>query len=270
MKVENKNNRRLARGFRWIAVFASLALAFTILTTAPKSYAEDTDANYAAFNAKLGNCPRLGQLNREKCILALLNVYVTPNCAARTADRDLCNLEWKNGYLRWFAKQPNTEALRNIIGDTGYDTTNPNCSDRTGEISGECTQPYNTAACKDRPGSRPSYCEMPPYEGDTPAADTTPERTGSTSRVAFESCSDAENCDFVEKFVNPVIKFLSAGVGLIVTIMIIIAGIQYTSAGSDPQKVAAAKGKITNAVLALVTYIFIFGLIQWLWPGGIV
>ena len=89
-------------------------------------------------------------------------------------------------------------------------------------------------------------------------------------KAAFESCDSLDKCDFMDKFVNPAIKFLSAGVGLIVTIMIIIAGIQYSMAGGDPQKVAAAKSKIANAILALVTYIFFFALLQWLWPGGLV
>lgn len=89
-------------------------------------------------------------------------------------------------------------------------------------------------------------------------------------KAAFDSCNSLDQCDFMDKFVNPAIKFLSAGVGLIVTIMIIIAGIQYSMAGGDPQKVAAAKSKITNAIVALVTYIFFFALLQWLWPGGLV
>jgi len=83
------------------------------------------------------------------------------------------------------------------------------------------------------------------------------------------NCLDNTNCNFIDKFINPTIKFLSAGVGVVVTIMIIIGGIQYSSAGSDPQKIASAKRKIMNALLALLLYIMLFAILNWLIPGGI-
>ena len=78
------------------------------------------------------------------------------------------------------------------------------------------------------------------------------------------------DCNFVIKYINPLIKFLSAGVGVVVTLMIIVAGIQYSSAGSDPQKVAASKRKITNAITALILYLLLFAILNWLVPGGLV
>ncbi|MEO5627558.1 MAG: pilin [Candidatus Saccharimonadales bacterium] len=75
---------------------------------------------------------------------------------------------------------------------------------------------------------------------------------------------------------NPLVKnlllfvnFLSAGVGIIVTVMIIIGGIQYVTAGSNPQQVAVAKKRIMNALIALIAYGFMFAFLQWLVPGGI-
>lgn len=65
------------------------------------------------------------------------------------------------------------------------------------------------------------------------------------------------------------INIISAGVGVIVTAMIVIGGIQYASAGGNPQKVAAAKTRITNAIIALVAYFFLFAFLQWLVPGGL-
>lgn len=83
------------------------------------------------------------------------------------------------------------------------------------------------------------------------------------------ACSDINNCEFIDKFVNPVIKFLTAGVGIVITMMIIIGGIQYSSAGDDPQKVGAAKKKISNAILALVLFIALSAILNWLVPGGL-
>jgi len=91
-----------------------------------------------------------------------------------------------------------------------------------------------------------------------------------SAAIAACNADNPKNCDFIEKFINPVIKFLSAGVGVVITIMIVIGGIQYTSAGDDPQKVAAAKKKIYNAIIALILFIFLFALLSWIIPGGLV
>jgi len=76
------------------------------------------------------------------------------------------------------------------------------------------------------------------------------------------------NCQII-KYFTAFTKALSVMVGVVVTAMIIVGGIQYSAAGSDPQKVAAAKSKIINALLALVIFIFMVGFLQWLVPGGI-
>lgn len=65
------------------------------------------------------------------------------------------------------------------------------------------------------------------------------------------------------------VNFLSAGAGVAITIMVIVGGIQYASAGSNPQAVLAAKKKITSALIALVALAFIYSFLQWLVPGGI-
>lgn len=65
------------------------------------------------------------------------------------------------------------------------------------------------------------------------------------------------------------VNFLAAGIGVIVVVMIIIGGIQYTSAGNNPQTVAAARKKITNAVIAFVAFLLVYAFMQWLIPGGI-
>lgn len=75
---------------------------------------------------------------------------------------------------------------------------------------------------------------------------------------------------------NPILEWtifitnvLAVGVGVVVTIMIIIGGIQYASAGSNPQAIQSAKKKIANAILALLAYMFLYAFVQYLVPGGI-
>lgn len=83
-------------------------------------------------------------------------------------------------------------------------------------------------------------------------------------------CKDAEHCDLTTKYVNPIInKFLAPLAILAVIIGIIWGSIQYTTSGGDSQKVAEAKGKIQKALLALVVFIFLYALLNWLMPGGL-
>ena len=78
-----------------------------------------------------------------------------------------------------------------------------------------------------------------------------------------------DRCDLVAKVINPLIKFFAAALGLIVTIAIVVGGIQYATSADDPQVVAKAKSRIINAVLALLGFIFLWALLQWLVPGGV-
>ena len=71
------------------------------------------------------------------------------------------------------------------------------------------------------------------------------------------------------KMVTQLINFTSVLVGIIVVAVIILGGIEYASAGGNPNKVASAKHRITNAILAFVMYIFLFAFLQWLIPGGV-
>ena len=87
---------------------------------------------------------------------------------------------------------------------------------------------------------------------------------------------DPSEFDDIQQNDNPIIRdleslinFLSIGVGVVVITVIIIGGIQYMTAGGNPQAVSAAKSRIINALIALVAFIFTFAFLQWLVPGGI-
>jgi hypothetical protein len=78
------------------------------------------------------------------------------------------------------------------------------------------------------------------------------------------SCSN-----IIKNYINPIILFLGAGVGLVIIIMTVIGGIQYITSGGDPNHVAEAKKRIANALLALVTWIIIWAFLEWIIPGGL-
>ncbi len=83
------------------------------------------------------------------------------------------------------------------------------------------------------------------------------------------NCSTISKCDLMTKYIYPFINFLAAFVGVAVTISIVIGGIQYGSSGGDPQAVTAAKNRIRNSVIALVTFVFLYALLNFLIPGGL-
>ena len=79
---------------------------------------------------------------------------------------------------------------------------------------------------------------------------------------------DPENCA-ITGYVLILINVLSATLGVAVTAVIIIAGIQYSASAGNPQATAAAKKRITNAALALVFFAAMYGFLQWIVPGGV-
>ncbi len=65
------------------------------------------------------------------------------------------------------------------------------------------------------------------------------------------------------------IKFLTIGVGLVLTISIILAGIMYTTSGGSAEQTTKAKDRILNAMIGLIFYLLISALANFLIPGGL-
>ncbi len=84
------------------------------------------------------------------------------------------------------------------------------------------------------------------------------------------SCTDTKNCGFLTKYVQPFVNFLSALVGVAVTVSIVIGGIQYGSSAGDSAKVSAAKNRIRNSIIALLAFLFLYAMMNFLIPGGLV
>lgn len=98
-----------------------------------------------------------------------------------------------------------------------------------------------------------------------------PEDSGEPDYIPND-CNDVnlseDNCGII-RYLVIFINVLSAVVGLVVVGSIIYGGIQYSMAGSDPQKVSEAKRRIRNAVIALVFFLFMYSLLNYLVPGGV-
>lgn len=101
------------------------------------------------------------------------------------------------------------------------------------------------------------------------SAQTTKE-DASCEQVA--DCKDGDlseaNCG-ITRYLKILINTLSALVGVAVVAVLVIGGIQYSTSAGDPNAAAAAKKRITNAILALVLFGTMYGFLQWLVPGGV-
>lgn len=115
--------------------------------------------------------------------------------------------------------------------------------------------------------------------GDTgQALDTSEQLSEQEKAVRDYRCQADQNGDYGQDCIenNPIIKWLNilinlvagvVGVGAI--LMVVWAGIQYTTARDNAQAVAAAKQKIINVVIGVAAFIFMWAFLSWLIPGGV-
>lgn len=102
--------------------------------------------------------------------------------------------------------------------------------------------------------------------------------TPMTTLAASDPCAKTPTQQAVQKCVTQtpavhdiqlIVDWLSAGVGIVVTAVIIIGGIQYSLAGDNASAVTAAKERMINGVIALFVFLFAWAFLNWLIPGGV-
>lgn len=70
-------------------------------------------------------------------------------------------------------------------------------------------------------------------------------------------------------YLRLVIKFISGLFGLMIVLMVIVGGLQYMTSAGSPSAVESAKKRLANAALGLVLFILLFGIVNYLIPGGV-
>lgn len=80
---------------------------------------------------------------------------------------------------------------------------------------------------------------------------------------------DSNTCDLIQLYVNPFVRLMSVIVGLVVAASLVMGGIQYSTSSGDPQKASAARGRISNALLALFAFAILYAFLNFIIPGGI-
>lgn len=82
-----------------------------------------------------------------------------------------------------------------------------------------------------------------------------------------QSCT-APDCSAIIDVTFAVIRFLSAGVGLVIVGSLIFAGIQYSGSRGDPKAVEMAQMRIRSTVVALIIFIFAYAILNYVIPTG--
>lgn len=124
----------------------------------------------------------------------------------------------------------------------------------------------------------------PAFAQDAPCGDTCSTNGGQSTTAAAAPTSDA-NCNTssptqaslnaclkhnaIVNDLNVVVNVLSALVGIVVTGVIILGGVQYSMAGDTPDAVSRAKQRITNGLTALAAFLLVYAFLQWIIPGGV-
>lgn len=92
-----------------------------------------------------------------------------------------------------------------------------------------------------------------------------------TSIISCEAGKDAKSPkdSAIWQVLLIVVNILTAGVGLAAVGGVIYGAILYTTAEDRPEQVSRAKTTIFNVVLGLVSFILMWGFLQFLIPGGV-
>lgn len=156
-------------------------------------------------------------------------------------------------------------------------TTIVTCKDGTKQTATRSGTSFTTAdyeaACKNHGG----------YQA--PTVDTTGSNTGQITPDNFQTGMTVPKGDAAKRtsfsfngkttdvtirdVVIEILKFLSIAVGLAVVGGVAAGGIVYSTAQGSPGKTQAGIKIITNSILALVLYLLMYAMLQFLIPGGV-
>lgn len=90
---------------------------------------------------------------------------------------------------------------------------------------------------------------------------------------------DADHCipqgtgiedNVIITYLKAIINFLAIGVGIVTAISLVIAGYQFMSSRDNPQAIQAAVNRFWNAVIALILFVFMYAILNFLVPGGLI
>lgn len=147
----------------------------------------------------------------------------------------------------------------------------------SGRAAAATTTPTSTSTSSSSSGLKPCTADDAiKYNPNNPGAFPPCIQTGGVDAngnqpvdsISSQPSGSSSGLPFIDKYLIPLFNYLAGVVGLVVTVSIVVAGTQYASAGDDAKKVEAAKQRIANAVLSLLSFLLLYAFLQWVVPGG--
>ncbi|GEM_PF-2850066 len=92
---------------------------------------------------------------------------------------------------------------------------------------------------------------------------------GSCKSGQVEVPNDPKTGGAIIFYLKQILFLVNSLIGGIIILVLVIAGVQYIVSGGDPSNVKNAKGRIMNAVTALVLYLMMVAILNFLVPGGL-
>jgi hypothetical protein len=80
--------------------------------------------------------------------------------------------------------------------------------------------------------------------------------------------SNKDGCSALLDAVFAIVRFLSAGVGIVIIGSTVFAGVLYSASKDDPGAVSKAKARLMNNGYALMMFIFAYAILNFVIPGG--
>lgn len=161
-------------------------------------------------------------------------------------------------------------AAETLVGINNSDAGTPRAAGESGATAGktksETCSKYKNAAnkrkCEKAFDAQKKELEKAPEE-----IRRQQEEIAETNDPALDCIENPDKCNLMKKYINPIITFLTAFVGIAVTIGIISGGIRMASSADDPSKLAAGKKQIGTAIVALLAMMILYAAIRWLTPS---
>lgn len=195
--------------------------------------------------------------------------------------------------LGWF-HPPQTQALTNAEKESCYERW---AGRSVGQAGGSDAKSFDENAFKNTACAKQNTCKIERYEdgavihcynvstkkfdsqnvSNRPSADPSTAQT-TTARLTKKNCDDISTnvlpCS--NSGGNPVIglliqivNFMAVGVGIAVVGGIIWGAMHYATSNGDTNKIKQGKTIIVNSIIGLVLFIFMYTIVNFLVPGGI-
>jgi hypothetical protein len=84
-----------------------------------------------------------------------------------------------------------------------------------------------------------------------------------------DGCVGGNGTNPIYAYLKSIIRFMSGLFGIIAVLMVIMSGFQYMTSAGNPEAVKNAKKRLGNVILSIILFSMMFGILQYIIPGGV-